>query len=694
MTRSVFLRHSLTTLLATLAVWVAGGQPSGMAAETANPTAMSKTLIVLKLDSNEPLEFQTKFLEQPPSIILEFPSHRVVGSLPDRSAVGRGVIQMIFARYQENAAASPKRYIQSLQIVLSAPYASHVRSEPGRVVIEIEHPASVNSAEVEVGLKGGTIIGALGPRSISERFRAMQEALTSVTPTTWTLQFGSSTPQRSTESTGGASSGSRVGESKGAQTLPAASAAVSQGRLASNQIQIIRKASPSVWWIGLLCLGAIGFSAWWLARRSSGSTFFRAAGSRQSGHASSGMVLVDQLVWRAFERQGYQLVIEKELTRPPTGTFRIITKEGSKAGLICVSNGPFFEKQTVARFLRVIQEANLERGYLVAAGSFTVPAQRLAKEHHITLIGREELTELLSVGAASEYMAKQLEQQQARLEEAKETLRQYASELDTLRRQRNEASWYLGEERAKSGKLDADLEVAGRQVMQLEAELKRWQDDAAAQRKRWEESEWYLGESRTRVQHFETALATVQKVADRVEVAERERADTQQMLLTAQERQQTFEASLAALQQQLEASKTREGELKETIARLHAELASLREHWGERRGSARTHSADVFIELQSETDSPCFAGSPRDVSGVGFGLATDYELSMGSPLRVRVNLPGANKPIESTAQLIWQQTQTEHPSRFQSGFQFLELSTASKRRLERFVGQTQPSSSS
>ena len=108
MTPPVFPRPRLATVLAIVAVWAAGGQPFCWAAETANAVAMSKTLIILKLDAKEPLAVRTSFQDRPPTITIEFPGQQVTSSLPERSVVMKGVVQSIAASYRRGSnAASP-----------------------------------------------------------------------------------------------------------------------------------------------------------------------------------------------------------------------------------------------------------------------------------------------------------------------------------------------------------------------------------------------------------------------------------------------------------------------------------------------------------------------------------------------------------------------------------------------------------
>lgn len=667
--------------LALIGLWSAPSR--GWAAEITRPASMSKTLIVLKLDSDEPVAVRTTSQTQPPGILVEFPLKRVVGSLPERSAVGQGVIQAIRTQYHNRVEGQPKRFIRSLHIELSAPYAYQLRSQPGRITIEIDHPASVRSAQVEVGLKGGTIIGDLQARRISERFHAMQEALTVAAPAQWSLRM----------------------QSDGAGAAPAAAVQQLESSTSSSagmihavraQPQSVRPfASPSrfptgsqaFFWVMLTLLG--GAAAWRQCSKTTGVLALRRRFSWLPAlRTSAGVVLVDQLVWRAFERQGYQLLLEKELLQPPSGTLRVIVKDHTKSVLLCAGNGPFFEKHAIEQFIRVMREARVEHGFLVAAGSFTVPAQRAAKANRVTLIGREELTELLSAGAASEHITKQLEQERTRLEEARETLRQYAAELDTLRRQRNEASWYLGEERAKSAKFEADLADLGQQLRAHETQLQRWEASAATLRKQWEESEWYLGEVRVRNQYLEAQLSVVPEAVQCREAAERQRDDANSILHEERAKRESLETLIEQLQRTIETSSARERELQEAFDRLRGELTSLRTHWGERRGSNRWRIPEIQVELSGETNDPLFSGASHDVGIDGFGLETDQEVPSHAPLRARLRIPGSPEAIETDAQLVWQHHESP-ASRYHSGFRISNLAPEARVRLELAVEQIQ-----
>ena len=660
--------------------------PQAWAAEVVDSAPMTTTLVVLAVDAKEPVPVRTEFRQQPPTITVEFPKRRILGALPERSTIAKGVIQAITARYEKRSGPSSTRFIRSIQIGLNAPYAYRVRSEPGRVIVSIEHPASVRGTAVEVALKGEIILGGFATSDVSDRFRAMQAAMAQAMPTARTMPSSSRGPDLSETaqqqpaasgsmqaSTGQVAAGGNAVEPQPTPLAPAAAAAPGPARSRRAALP----AAGSAWLLGLIILGGVAGAGWMFQRRAG---FRRAASFRAQGRLPSGVVLIDQLVWRAFERQGHQLVLEMELLNPPLGTLRVLAKEGSKAALLFVGHGPFFEKQTVERFIRAMRDAKVEQGFLVAAGSFTVPAQRLAKEHRIILIGREQLVELLSAGAGSEYFAKQLEQGHARLEEAKATLRQFAEELDALRRQRNEASWRLGEERATSAKLEAELGQLTQQLHRVEAEIQRREQEAALLRKQWEESQWYLGESRERVQHLEDQMAALQELAKRVEAAERAQGEAACDLGEERSRSENLAAQVAELQKRLEASVDEIRTWQETAARFKRDLA-LFQTLGERRGHTRVKPPHATVEWHNGESGSLESGSLRDLSSAGIGLEADRELP--ESLRIRVTIPD-HETIESRARRKWQLAAGQS-SRCHSGYRLVGVSASTRARLDQLI---------
>ncbi len=647
---------------------VVPGQP--LAAETADPVPMRTTRITLQVDREDPVAVRTRFLERPPTVILEFPLEQVVGALPERSSFRSGVIRGIVTQYDASSerGAGP-RAVRSLQIILAELYPYRVRSEVGQVVVEIDHPVSVGAASLDVGLRGGTIIRGRELSPVTERFLAMQRALSTVraTQSTWTPR---PVPRPTADSL---------------RTEPWARSPAGgprQGRPAS---------APSWIWLSIglaaAAAGSVG-AGWWLASRAAARRRLRAGAGAGPGttRLTSAVQLIDQLVWRAFERQGFQLLRTIDVPRPP-GLLRVMVREGTKAGLLCVGNGTFFEKQTVEQFVGALRQCELDNGVLVASGAFTVPAQRAAKESRVTLIGREQLIELLSAGATSEYFGKRLEESHARYEEARETLRQYAEQLDTFRRQRNEASWHLGEERAKAGRLEAELEATAHQARQQEAELARWRQDHALLRKQWDENQWYLGESRERCRHLEGQLTSVQQLAAALEAAERARDEANWYLGEERTKIQELSAELVAAQKALDAAVQRELALQDAFDQIRRSLSAL-QTFGERRRARRIGVPDARIELRDgRKRGVLFAGGLEDLSETGFKLTSSEALPEG-PLRIRLHIPGWDEPVQSRVRRVWQRPDGE-PISHVSGWQLTHVPEETRTRLQELVGRSQ-----
>jgi hypothetical protein len=160
----------------------------GWGAERSSPiTERATTQLVVRLATEDTLAVQSRFQDSPPTLHIKFPEGRVTGSLPERSVIRRGAIDDIRIAYGETVAPAHTRWIEVLSIRLRAPYPYTVRPEPGRVVITIEHPAAVSSDAIELGLPGGTIASGLFMPPVSERFRAMQDALMRAGPQPWAL---------------------------------------------------------------------------------------------------------------------------------------------------------------------------------------------------------------------------------------------------------------------------------------------------------------------------------------------------------------------------------------------------------------------------------------------------------------------------------------------------------------------------
>ena len=646
--------------LVCLAAWWLASATSGWSAETTTPPRMTRTTVVLTLDTTETISAVPRMAQRPPSIVVEFPDRKVSGSLPDEQVVEQGAIQAIRTRYYPRAPRGGERFIQSVQIIMRAPFSSTVRNEPGRIIVEIEHPTSVRSGTMELALRNRTLITTGSRAGVSARFQAMQTALEYAAPVPITA-------------------GLPAAAAPTAAAPAPAMAPQSAGR--STDAPTSRIPKEFGWpWLAVAMLAAV--MGWTIGRSARGRQGRLPAPSPEAAaRLPSGIGLIDHLIWQAFEHGGFRLEKLIEVAQP-RALLRLATKDDAPVAILFVWSGQFFEKRTVEQFLGILRDLQVTQGILVGSGAFTVPAQRLAEEHQIRLVGRDQVLELLGASAATEHFAQQLSEAHARLEAAKEAIRRSAAELETLRRQRNEASWYLGEERAKAVQAETQIAELQRQVTQYQADVQRWEDEALRLRRQWDESEWFLGEARSRMRYLETQLAGVEAMVARADQAERERDQANWHLGEERMARQALEARLQELTTSLSQASTRERTLEDTISHLREELASLIAE-RERRVSLRRPMPHVFVELwngRKTATRPLYAGVPRDLSQQGFGLTTEEPLPRGRRLRMRLTVPGSEQPLESTVRLVWQR-KDGRPARYRSGFVMPEPTDTLRSRL-------------
>ncbi|MBI2093168.1 MAG: PilZ domain-containing protein [Candidatus Omnitrophica bacterium] len=633
------------------------------AAETTDPAPQNTTRILLKIGSADPLAVQATYQDSPPTINISFPGQTVMGSVPERTVFARGPVRSILARY-ESSQESAERFLRGLQIVLSGAFPYRVRSEPSQVVVELDHPASFASAALEVQIRRGTIIQGREHRQVSERFRAMQAALDQALPTPWSFHLEQK-------------------QSSMVTTVPKAQAIAllqppqtSFGSQATGKFLPQPSLSQASFVIMFFGLAALTIWLFFIGLVSSGSR--RQKTQRVASRVPSGIVLMDQLVWRAFEQQGYRLILEQPFGEGLCATVRLMAKDNTTAALCVLSEGALVEKQTIDRCARVCRALNAPKAFLVAPAAFTVPAQRVAQERGLTLIGRDQLTELLGTGAKQEALAQQLARQNAQLSQTQEVLQQSVTEADLLRRQRNEASWYLGEERARSAQVALQLEELQEQLRRHQDACHRLEQDVLTWRQRWDESQWYLGEARVRIQYLENQWASLSEMAKQAECLAQEKEQISEQLAEEQSKRKAAENTVAALKEQL-------NQARQSLERLGYEL----NRWqtlGERRRKQRVLPQDSGVEiLLGETEEPV-RGSLKDVSLTGIGIETSQKLPEASGFSLRLSLPGM-EPVLCRARRVWQDESQNQRNIWRSGFQFSRLSRDSRKCIRASIRQ-------
>jgi len=90
------------------------------------------------------------------------------------------------------------------------------------------------------------------------------------------------------------------------------------------------------------------------------------------------------------------------------------------------------------------------------------------------------------------------------IEKLNEVVKQSGTHIATIQKELNDTQWYLGEEKAKSHRLQEDLRDKIHYIQGLEDELQNL-------RRRHEESEWYLGEEKERRAQLEVALQSAEQ---------------------------------------------------------------------------------------------------------------------------------------------------------------------------------------
>jgi len=96
------------------------------------------------------------------------------------------------------------------------------------------------------------------------------------------------------------------------------------------------------------------------------------------------------------------------------------------------------------------------------------------------------------------------------IEKLMEVEKQSGTHRATIQKELDDTQWYLGEEKAKSHRLQEDLRDKIHCIQRLEEELQNL-------RRRHEESEWYLGEEKERRAQLEVALQSAEQKCKEME---------------------------------------------------------------------------------------------------------------------------------------------------------------------------------
>ena len=222
---------------------------------------------------------------------------------------------------------------------------------------------------------------------------------------------------------------------------------------------------------------------------------------------------------------------------------------------------------------------------------------------------------------------------------------------------------------------------------ELERQGGQWREAAELARKQREESQWYLGEAQASVRRLEGQLQGLQEaygpleardrdLTARLQEVERERDEANASLKELAAAQEGILQQIQQLTGQLAEA---QGHLEEVrrVAEDHqqrfyverakrqeieAEFLTVRTLWDRRRAS-RVARPGVAVELESPEGAVLLRGLARNVSRLGLGFASEEPLdTLPDLLRIRLYLPGIERPIEAGGRLVWQGRDARTPS--------------------------------
>jgi len=222
---------------------------------------------------------------------------------------------------------------------------------------------------------------------------------------------------------------------------------------------------------------------------------------------------------------------------------------------------------------------------------------------------------------------------------------------------------------------------------ELERQAGQWREAAELARKQWEESQWYLGEAQASVRRLEEQRQGLQEaygqleaghwdVTARLQEVEREREEANTSLRELQAAQEGLRQQIEQLTGQLAEAQGHLEEMRRVAEdhqqrfyverakrqEIEAEFLVVRTLWDRRRAS-RVARPGVAVELESPEGTVLFRGLARNVSRLGLGLASEEPLdTLPDLLRVRLYLPGIERPIEAGGRLVWQGRDARIPS--------------------------------
>lgn len=241
-------------------------------------------------------------------------------------------------------------------------------------------------------------------------------------------------------------------------------------------------------------------------------------------------------------------------------------------------------------------------------------------------------------------------------------------------------------------------------AVELERQAGQWREAAELAGKQREE---YLGEAQAALRRLEEQLQGLQEahgelearhreVTARLQEAERGRDEAN---ASRRELQAAHEGLLQQIQQLTGQLAEAQGHLEEMrrVAEDHqqrfyverakrqeieAEFLKVRTLWDRRRASRVARP--VAVELESPEGAVLFRGLAQNVSRLGLGFASEESLDiLPDLLRVRLYIPGVERPIEAGGRLVWRGRDAKIPH-YLAGCELRDLPADWPETFERF----------
>jgi len=246
------------------------------------------------------------------------------------------------------------------------------------------------------------------------------------------------------------------------------------------------------------------------------------------------------------------------------------------------------------------------------------------------------------------------------IEKLNEVVKQSGTHIATIQKELNDTQWYLGEEKAKSQRLQEDVRDKIHYIQGLEEELQNL-------RRRHEESEWYLGEEKERRAQLEVTLQSAEQKCEDMEFQLNE-----------------MRARYDAIQKELNDTQWYLGEERGWRQKLEEQVRTYVNF--EKRRYPR-FSVDLPMEY-TWGDSVAKQGRVINVSESGLLVYCAEQMEIGQALRLKLFFPSGSElnMMEIVNKVVWMDVyKGKDWGDYRSGVKFVDISPVDVDKLKSFL---------